>query len=130
MVCDQSRNKEIHFFGEEGYIQQNGHAENFVLDGDSLPDAPPLVGNPNIPIRKIQGIKLVLLNVMILKRESESIFFQSNEFTACKVKDGKLLVKSLMVFNLLKILHPFLGKKHLRTLWNLNDNLQEYFIYY
>ena len=32
---------------------------------------------------------LGLLIVMVLKRVSESIFFQSNKFTACKVKDGK-----------------------------------------
>ena len=46
---------------------------------------------------------------------SESIFFQSNKFTACKVKDEKEVANSLMAFNLLKIIRPFQGKKNLRT---------------
>ena len=37
---------------------------------------------------------LDLLTVMILKRVSESIFFQSNKFTACKVKDEKEVANS------------------------------------
>ena len=55
------------------------------------------------------------ITVMILKRVSESIFFQINKFTACKVKDQKEVENSLMAFNLLKIIYPFQGKKHLRT---------------
>ena len=58
---------------------------------------------------------LGLFAVMILKRMSESIFFQSNKSTACKVKDEKEVANSLMVFNLLKIIHPFQGKKHIST---------------
>ena len=46
---------------------------------------------------------------------SESIFFQSNKFTACKIKDEKEVANSLMAFNLLKIIHSFQGKKNLRT---------------
>ena len=52
---------------------------------------------------------------MILKRVSETIFFQSNKSTACKVKDEKEVANSLMAFNLLKIIHPFQGKKHIST---------------
>ena len=37
---------------------------------------------------------LGLLIVMVLKRVSESIFFQSNKFTACKVKDEKEVANS------------------------------------
>ena len=44
---------------------------------------------------------------------SESIFFQSNKFTARKVKDEKEVVHSLMAFNLVKIIYPFQGKKDL-----------------
>ena len=58
---------------------------------------------------------LRLFTVMILKIVSESIFFKSNKFNACKIKDGKEVANSLMIFNLLKIIHPFKGKKHLRT---------------
>ena len=58
---------------------------------------------------------LGLFNEMILKRVNESIYFQSNQFRTCKVKDEKEVANSLMAFNLLKIIHPFQGKKHLRT---------------
>ena len=49
-----------------------------------------------------------LLTVMI---------FQIKNFTAWKVKDEKekTIFYFLMVFNLLKIIHPFESKKHLRT---------------
>ena len=45
------------------------------------------------------------------------IFFESKKFTACKIKDEKeeTVFYFLMVFNLLKIIHPFESKKHLRT---------------
>ena len=76
------------------------------------------------------GRVLGLLTVMILKSASESIFFQSNKFTACKFKDEKEVTNFLMVFNLLKIIHPSQGKKHLMTQWNLNCNPQEYLIGY
>ena len=56
-----------------------------------------------------------LLIDMILKRVSESIFFQSKEFSACKAKDEKEMTSFLMVFNLLNIISPFKCKKHLRT---------------
>ena len=55
---------------------------------------------------------------MIFKRVSKSIFFQSNKFKGYenkKKKDGKEVAKYLMVFNLLKVIHRFPGKKHLRT---------------
>ena len=42
------------------------------------------------------------------------IFFQSNKFIACKVKDKNEAANSLMALNLLKIIHPFQGKKQLR----------------
>ena len=49
------------------------------------------------------------------KSEREYIFFRSNKFTACKVRDGKGVAKSLMVFILRKIIHPFKNKRYLRT---------------
>ena len=45
-----------------------------------------------------------LYTVMILKRMSESIFFQINKFTACKTKDKKEVANSLMGLNLVKII--------------------------
>ena len=83
--------------------------------GRRPPKFPPLVGHPDLPIRKIMRRVLDLLTVMILKRVSESIFFPINKFTACKFKDKKEVVNSLMAFILLKITHPFQGNKHLRT---------------
>ena len=99
-----------------GCIQQNGESSNFLNCRGSPPaQFPPLVRHPYIPIRKtVRGV-LRLLTVMIFKGVSESIFFQSNKFTACKIKDGKKVANYLMVFNLLKIIHPCQGKKHLRT---------------
>ena len=43
-----------------------------------------------------------MITVITLKRVIESIFLQSNKFTACKVRDGNEEAKSLMVFNLHK----------------------------
>ena len=50
-----------------------------------------------------------LLTVMIL--------FQSKKFTASKINDEKeeTIFYFLMVFNLLKNIHPFESKKHIRT---------------
>ena len=76
---------------------------------------PSLVGHPDLPIRKTLRRVLDLLTIMILKKVSESIFFQINIFTACKFKDKKEVTNFLMVFNLLKIIHPFQGKKDLKT---------------
>ena len=76
---------------------------------------PPLMGHPDLPIRKTLRRVLGLFTAMILKRVSESIYFQSNKFTTCKVKGEKEVTNSLMALNLLKIIHPFQGKKYLRT---------------
>ena len=72
------------------------------------PQFPRLVGYPDLSIRKTLKV-LGVLTVMI--------FFQSKNFTACKVKDEKeeTIFYFLMVFNLLKIIHPFESKKHLST---------------
>ena len=84
------------------------------VQGDPPPSLPPalqflyLVGYPDLSMRKT--LRMVgLLTVMI--------FFQRKKFTACKIKDEKeeTIFYFLMVFNLLKIIHPFESKKHLRT---------------
>ena len=79
------------------------------LQGDlSPPQFPRLVGYPDLPMRKI--LRMVgQLTVMIL--------FQSKKFTACKIKDKKeeTIFYFLVVFYLLKIIHPFESKNHLRT---------------
>ena len=108
-----------------------GDSSNFwACKENPRPQLSSLVEHPNLPIRKTLITVLGLLTVIILKRVSESIFFQSNKFTACKVKDEKEVTNYLMVFNLLSIIHPFQGNKHLRTKWNLNCNPQEYLIGY
>ena len=78
-----------------------------------------LVGDVNyrrakfkLPIKITLMRVLGLFTVIILKIVSGSIFLQSNKFTACIIKDGKKVANSLTVFNLLKIMHPFQGKKH------------------
>ena len=77
------------------------------------PKFPPFVGHPDLPIKKTLRRVLDPLTVMILKRVSESILFQINKFTACKFT--KEVANSMIALNLLKIIHPFQGKKHLRT---------------
>ena len=79
------------------------------LQGDPPPPQfPRLVGHPDLPMRKTLRV-VGILTVMI--------FFQSKRFTAYKIKDEKeeTIFYSLMLFNLLKIIHPFEKKKHLRT---------------
>ena len=49
---------------------------------------------------------------MNLRRVGESIFFQINIITKYKFKDKREVANSSMAFNLLKITHPFQGKKH------------------
>ena len=74
-----------------------------------------LARKPDLPIRKTLRSVLGLHFAVTLERVSVSIFSQSNKFPACKVKYGKEVAKSLMVFNLCKIIHPFENKKCLRT---------------
>ena len=69
------------------------------------------MGHHDLPIKKTLRRVLGLLTVMILKRVIQSIFFQSNKFTGCKVNDEEEVANYLIVFNLLKIIHPFQGKK-------------------
>ena len=86
------------------------------LQGDPLPPQfLPLVGHPDLPLKRTLTMVLGLLIVMILKKVTESIFFQRNKFIACNVKDEKEVANSLMAFNLLKIIHPFQDKQHLGT---------------
>ena len=60
-----------------------------ILAFREIPQFPPLVRHPNLLIRKSPRKVVGVLAVIILKRVSESFFFQSNKLTACKVKDGK-----------------------------------------
>ena len=79
------------------------------LQGDPPPPQFPwLVGYPDLPMRKTLRV-VGLVTVMI--------FFQSKKFTASKIKAEKeeTIFYFLMVFNLLKIIHPFESKKHLST---------------
>ena len=79
------------------------------LQGDPPPPQfPRLVGYPDLPLRKTLRV-VDLLTVMI--------FFQSQKFTACKIKYKKeeTTFYFLMAFNLLKIIHLFESKKYLRT---------------
>ena len=76
-------------------------------------DPPPLqflslVGYPDLPMRKTLRV-VGLFTVMI--------FFQRKKFTVCKIKDEKeeTIFYFLMLFNLLKIIHPFESKNQLRT---------------
>ena len=94
------------------------------LQGDPPPPQfPRLVGYPDLPMRKTLRV-VGLLTVMI--------FFQSKKFTACKIKDEKeeTIFYFLMLFNLLKIIHPFESKETFKDLVKLNCNTQEYLVCY
>ena len=95
-------------------IQQKGKVQIFGLAGRP-PQFSTLVRHPDLCIKKPLIRVFGLLTVMILKRVNESVFFQSNKFTACRVNDGREVANYLMVFNLQKIIHPIQGKNHLRT---------------
>ena len=60
------------------------------------------------------------------------IFFESKKFKACKIKDEKeeTIFYFLMLFNLLKIIHPFESKETFKDLVKLNCNTQEYLVCY
>ena len=78
------------------------------LQADPPPQFSCLVGHPDLSMKKTLRV-VGLLTVMI--------FFQSKKFTASKIKDEKVetIFYFLIVFNLLKIIHLFESKKHLRT---------------
>ena len=88
-------------------IQQKGEVQNFGHELVELSPAPPLVANPDHPVKNALESFLGLITEIILNKVREIFFFQSNRFTACKVRDGKEDAKSLLVFNLRKILHHF-----------------------
>ena len=70
-------------------IKQKGKVQTFWLVGRIPPPKkkiPLLVEHPDLPIRKTLRRVFDLLTVMILKRVSESVFFQINKFTYVKVK--------------------------------------------
>ena len=83
----------LNFFGG-GDIQQTGKIQTFWLAG-RLPPILPLSGASRSAHKKNSEMVLYLLTVMILKRVSESIFFQMNEFTA-SLKIKKEVTNSLI----------------------------------
>ena len=87
MVCYHGRDGMTQFFGGEWYPTR-GKSSNFLSCRGSLPKVAPIVGYPDLPLRKILRKEIGLLTVMIFKRVSKSIFFQSIKFTACKVNDS------------------------------------------
>lgn len=66
-------------------IKQKGKVQTFWLAGGP-PKFSPLVGHPDLSIRKTLRRVIDLLTVMVLKKMSEIIFFQINIFTKCKFK--------------------------------------------
>ena len=84
-----------------------------VLQCHPLPQFPLVLRHPNLFIRKILKSTWSAYTVIILKRANESIFFKSYSLTAFKVKFEKEVADSLMSFNLLNMIHLFLGKKYL-----------------
>ena len=73
VICDQGDS--IFLVGV--ISNRRGKFKLFGFQGDP-PKFPPLVGHPDLPIRKTLRRVLEALTVMILKRVNESIFFQVN----------------------------------------------------
>ena len=97
-------------------ISSRRGSSNFWACRKSTLLVPPLVVNPDLPIRKLLKIVLVLLTVMLLKRVSQIFFFKSNRLTAYKINRGREEVGSyLMVLNILQNIQQALGKKHMKT---------------
>ena len=97
-------------------ISSRRGSSNFWACRKSTLHVPPLMVNPDLPIRKLLKIVFVLLTVMLLKRVSQIFFFKSNRLTAYKVNRGREEVEShLTVFSILQNIQPALGKKHMRT---------------
>ena len=59
-------------------------------------------------------------------------FLSKQKIYRCKIKDEKeeTIFYFLMLFNLLKIIHPFESKKTFKDLVKLNCNTQEYLVCY
>ena len=77
--------------------------------------APPLVTNPDLSKNCTMGSVLGLITVIILVKLREIVFFQTNKFTAYKVRRRKEVAKYLMVLNLYMFIHPFKSKTYLRS---------------
>ena len=94
------------------FIPQNGKIYSLRLAERPLstpsPQFPSLAGDPDLPMMKTLRV-VDLLTAMVS--------FQSKKFTAYKTKDEKEETNFyfLMVLNLLKIIHSFQSKNHLRT---------------
>ena len=110
MVCNQGKGG-LNFLVGVIY-NRSGKLKLFVLQGE--PQISSLGGTCDLPIRKTLRRVLDLITVLVFKRVSESIFFQIDRFTVCKFKDKREVANSFMSFNLLKIIYPFQGKRHLR----------------
>ena len=111
MCRDQEKDRATQYFcGSD--IQQQWKVQTFGLAKGTSRQIPFLGGTLNLPIEKPLRRVLGLLTIIILKRVSENIFFQSIKFTTCKVKEEKEVTNSLIAFSLLTIIHPFQGKKH------------------
>ena len=89
-------------------IQKKSDVQNFGHEGREFVLVHPLVANSDLLIKNAIERALSVIAVRNFKkvRERESIFFQSSRFTACKVRDRKLVAQSLMAFNLRKVIHP------------------------
>ena len=99
--CNLERNRGNLIFWW-GQYSTEGEKSNFWACRET-PQLSPLVEHPDFPIRKNLIRVVGLLSVMILKRVGDTIFFQSERFTACKVKEEKRSVKFKPITFFIKI---------------------------
>ena len=117
-----------------GWYPTEGWSSNFWSSRWSSPtkvqrlSLPRLEEHPHFSITKILSVVLNLVIVINFKKMSESIFFQSIKFAICNVKGGKEVANFLVVFNILKIIHPFQTHKNINWLLiSLNGNASLWF---
>ena len=105
--CDQERDRGIQFFGE--IISNRKRKLNFWACKET-PKLPSLVGHPNLHIRRMVG----LLTEWFWKEWVRVFSFKATNLQHVRLRMKKVAT-SLIAFNLLRIIHPFQSKKHLRT---------------
>ena len=107
LVCNQ---------GKDGVRYEGKRDDSIYWWGASEPSpVPPVVANPDPPWKYPEECPWSDYCNNFEKSERGSSFLQSNKFTACEVRNWKEVAKSLMVFILHKVIHPFQSKKYLRT---------------
>ena len=88
VVCDRRRDVLMFWWGRKWYSTERESSNFWTCRKSYYPpiEVSFIVGYPDLPIRKALRRVFGLLTVIILKRVSESIFFQSTIITTLKME--------------------------------------------